>query len=196
MGFIFVFLQISIVSTPFVEKDFFFFLDVFGLFNKLIQTQIISYIPLAFMQENIFIDSCVYIMCMIHITHIYIPCMQINIYLSNKISICSLILLNHFSVRPQSLCECFSTQYYLRHEEYHIFRISLESIPFLSLEFFSSDLTPILQVLILVLSRSLGWEKPLEKKIPSHSSILAWQIPWTEEPGGLQLAWSQRVRHN
>ena len=34
--------------------------------------------------------------------------------------------------------------------------------------------------------RSLGWEDPLEKKMATHSSILAWKIPWTEEPGGLQ----------
>ena len=34
--------------------------------------------------------------------------------------------------------------------------------------------------------RSLGWEDPLEKEMAIHSSILAWKIPWTEEPGGLQ----------
>ena len=34
--------------------------------------------------------------------------------------------------------------------------------------------------------RSLGWEDPLEKEMATHSSILAWKIPWTEEPGGLQ----------
>ena len=34
--------------------------------------------------------------------------------------------------------------------------------------------------------RSLGWENPLEKEMATHSSILAWRIPWTEEPGGLQ----------
>ena len=34
--------------------------------------------------------------------------------------------------------------------------------------------------------RSLGWEDPLEKEIATHSSILAWRIPWAEEPGGLQ----------
>ena len=41
--------------------------------------------------------------------------------------------------------------------------------------------------------RSLGWEDPLEKEMATHSSILAWKIPWTEEPGGLQLIGSQRV---
>ena len=44
--------------------------------------------------------------------------------------------------------------------------------------------------------RSLGWEDPLEKEMETHSSILAWRIPRTEEPGGLQSTGSQRVRHN
>ena len=44
--------------------------------------------------------------------------------------------------------------------------------------------------------RSLGWEDPLEKEMATHSSILAWRIPWTEEPGGLQSTGSQRVRHD
>ena len=42
--------------------------------------------------------------------------------------------------------------------------------------------------------QSLGWEDPLEKEMASHSSILAWRIPWTEEPGGLQSIGSQKVR--
>ena len=42
----------------------------------------------------------------------------------------------------------------------------------------------------------LGWEDPLEKEMAIHSSILAWKIPWTEEPGGLQSMGSQRVRHD
>ena len=41
-----------------------------------------------------------------------------------------------------------------------------------------------------------GWEDPLEKKMATHSSILAGRIPWTEEPGGLQSTGSQRVGHN
>ena len=44
--------------------------------------------------------------------------------------------------------------------------------------------------------QSLGWEDPLEKGMASHSSILAWRIPYTEEPGGLQSMGWQRVRHN
>ena len=43
--------------------------------------------------------------------------------------------------------------------------------------------------------RSLGQEDPVEKGMATHSSILAWRIPWTEEPGGLQSMGSQRVRH-
>ena len=44
--------------------------------------------------------------------------------------------------------------------------------------------------------RSLGREEPLEKDMATHSSILAWRIPWTEEPGRLQSMGSQRVGHN
>ena len=43
---------------------------------------------------------------------------------------------------------------------------------------------------------SLGWEDPLEKELATSSSVLAWEIAWTEEPGGLQAMGSQRVRHN
>ena len=49
---------------------------------------------------------------------------------------------------------------------------------------------PAMQVL------SLGWEDPLEKEMATHSSILAWKIPWREEPGRLQSLRSQRVRHD
>ena len=44
--------------------------------------------------------------------------------------------------------------------------------------------------------QSLGWEDPLEKGMATHSSILAWRSPWTEDPGGLQSMGSQRVRHD
>ena len=43
--------------------------------------------------------------------------------------------------------------------------------------------------------QSLGWEDPLEEGMAAHSGILAWRIPWTEEPGGLQSVWLQRVGH-
>ena len=43
---------------------------------------------------------------------------------------------------------------------------------------------------------SLGQEYPLEKEMATHSSTLAWEIPWTEEPGGLQSKGLQRVRHD
>ena len=42
--------------------------------------------------------------------------------------------------------------------------------------------------------QSLGWEDLLEKEMATHSSILAWEIPWTEEPGGLQSMGSQKSR--
>ena len=44
--------------------------------------------------------------------------------------------------------------------------------------------------------RSLGWEEPLEKEMATYSSILAWKISWTEEPGGLQSMGSQRARYD
>ena len=44
--------------------------------------------------------------------------------------------------------------------------------------------------------QSLGWGDPLEKKMATHSSILAWEIPWTEEPDGLQSRRLQRVGHD
>ena len=44
--------------------------------------------------------------------------------------------------------------------------------------------------------QSLGWEDPLEEEVAPHSSSLAWKIPRTEEPGGLQSMGSQRVRHD
>ena len=45
-------------------------------------------------------------------------------------------------------------------------------------------------------ARSLHWEDPLEKGMATHSSILAWRIPWTEEPSRLQFMGSQRVRYD
>ena len=44
--------------------------------------------------------------------------------------------------------------------------------------------------------QSLGWEDPLEEETATHSSILVWKSPWTEEPGGLQSGESQRVKHS
>ena len=44
--------------------------------------------------------------------------------------------------------------------------------------------------------QSLGWEDSLEKEMATHSSILAWRIPWTEEPSKLQSVGLQRVRHD
>ena len=44
-------------------------------------------------------------------------------------------------------------------------------------------------------AQSLGWEDPLEKEMATHSSILAWEIPWSEDPGGLQSMGLQKVGH-
>ena len=46
------------------------------------------------------------------------------------------------------------------------------------------------------LVQSLGWEDPLEEGMATHSRVLVWRIPWTEEPGGLRSLGSQRVRHD
>ena len=45
-------------------------------------------------------------------------------------------------------------------------------------------------------AQSLGWQDPLKKEMATHSSILAWKIPWTEEPGGLQAILLHRVKHD
>ena len=44
--------------------------------------------------------------------------------------------------------------------------------------------------------RSLGWEDPLDNEMATHSSSLAWKIPWKEDPGRLQFMWSKRVGHD
>ena len=44
--------------------------------------------------------------------------------------------------------------------------------------------------------RSLGWEDPLEEEMATHSGSLAWRIPWTEEPGGLQSMGLQSIAHD
>jgi len=53
-----------------------------------------------------------------------------------------------------------------------------------------------LSAILETVVRSLGWEDPLEKEIATHSSTLAWKIPWTEEPGRLQSMGLQRVGHD
>ena len=44
--------------------------------------------------------------------------------------------------------------------------------------------------------QSLDWDDPLEKRMAAHCSVLAWRVPWTEEPDGLQSKGSQRIEHN
>ena len=55
---------------------------------------------------------------------------------------------------------------------------------------------PAMQEILEAWVWSLGWEDPLEEEMATHSSIFAWKIPWTEEPGGLQSMGSQSLRHN
>ena len=54
---------------------------------------------------------------------------------------------------------------------------------------------PVMQETQEMQVQSLGWEEPLVKGMATYFSILAWTIPWTEEPGGLQSMGSQRIRH-
>ena len=58
----------------------------------------------------------------------------------------------------------------------------------------SSDSKKNLPAMQETLVESLGWEDPLEKEIFTHSSVLAWTISWTEEPGGLQSMGSQNIQ--
>ena len=55
---------------------------------------------------------------------------------------------------------------------------------------------PVMQKMQEIQVQFLGGEDPLEEGMATYSSILAWRIPWTEEPGGLQSIGSQRVRHD
>ena len=55
---------------------------------------------------------------------------------------------------------------------------------------------PAMQEMQADISSIPRWEDPLEEGVATHSSILAWRIPWTEEPGPIQSMGSQRVRHD
>ena len=60
------------------------------------------------------------------------------------------------------------------------------------MSFMVAQLVKNLPVMQEIQIQSLGWEDPLEKGMATHSSILAWEIPWAEKPGGLQSMGSQR----
>ena len=62
--------------------------------------------------------------------------------------------------------------------------------------FFSGSVVKNLPAMQEMQVRSLGQKDPLEKGMATHSSVLAWRFPWTEEPGGLQSMELQRVGHN
>ena len=75
----------------------------------------------------------------------------------------------------------------------HHFKLSWDQHPWASVVAQTVKCLPAVQETQV---QSLGWEDPLGKEMATHSSILAWKIPWTEEPGGLQSMGLQRVRHN
>ena len=91
-----------------------------------------------------------------------------------------------------------------------IYPPNCSTVIFVSLLFLSTGRTPFLLILSSLVAQkvknlpaihkiwiqSLGQEDPLEKEMSTHSSILAWRIPWTEEPGRLQSMGLQRVRHD
>ena len=55
---------------------------------------------------------------------------------------------------------------------------------------------PMMHMMQEIQIQSLGQEDPLEEGMATHSSVLAWRTPWTEEPGGLHTLGSQRIRHD
>ena len=74
-------------------------------------------------------------------------------------------------------------------EEVVYFSVSILSIKYLLVCYWASLIAQLVKNLPAMQEtwvRFLGWEDPLEKEMATHSSILAWRIPWTEEPGGLQ----------
>ena len=66
----------------------------------------------------------------------------------------------------------------------------------LSKEYLVAQMVKCLSAMQETQVQSLGWEDPLDKEMAAHSSILAWKIPWTVEPGRLPFMGSQRVRHD
>ena len=70
------------------------------------------------------------------------------------------------------------------------------SVPLCSLGFSDGSMVKNLPATREMQFRSLGQEDPLEEEMATHSTILAWRIPWTEEPGGLQSIGLQRVGHD
>ena len=73
--------------------------------------------------------------------------------------------------------------------------LSIQDSVFLRINFPAVQTVKNLPVTQKTRVQSLGWEVPLEKGMTIHSSILAWRIPWTENPGRLQSMGSQRVGH-
>ena len=94
-----------------------------------------------------------------------------------------------------SLCVSFSLTLFLSFSISPPLVVDLSVCPF-SLSSLVAQVVKRLPALQETRVRSLGWKDPLEKEMATHSSILAWRIPWTEEPGRLQSVGSQRGGHN
>ena len=78
----------------------------------------------------------------------------------------------------------------------HLFQNFLQFVVIHTVKFLVAHPLRILPAMQETQVQSLGWEDSLQKEMTTHSSILAWKIPWTEEPGGLQTVGSQRIEHN
>ena len=91
------------------------------------------------------------------------------------------------------ICESFQNLYSYINSSI-CYRISSSQL--ITILFITAQRVKHLPVMQKTQVQSLGWEDPLEKEMATHSSILAWRIPWTEEPGSLQSMGSQRVRQD
>ena len=91
------------------------------------------------------------------------------------------------------ICESFQNLYFYINSSI-CYRISSSQL--ITILFITAQRVKHLPVMQKTQVQSLGWEDPLEKEMATHSSILAWRILWTEEPGGLQSMGSQRVRQD
>ena len=133
----------------------------------------------------------------------WLLCYPYVIRMSNIFSLSFYSYERHFLSLSQCLFlseEKYDTLFFLSQWSYLIFLFSLESVLYQLLAPSRSYLvTQVVKRLLAMWEtrvQSLGWEDPLGEEVATLSSILAWEILWTEEPGGLQSIGSQRVGHD
>ena len=93
-----------------------------------------------------------------------------------------------------NVCLTQDLSYKLRAREFHSIFVTFKGRIYLFQASLVAQMVKYLPTVQETQVRSLSWEDPLEKRMATHSSILAWRIPWTEEPGGLWSMGLQRVR--